>query len=389
MADEKPSMENFSNESGSLFLDALDSSSKEERDDEEVEEIREESDEVSEEEDVQDSPEDGGVKEEKKESKEGAKETEKVKHFTATLDDGSQVKLTNSSTLKVKVDGKFKRVAVQDLVSDYNGRIKHDELIRRASENEKELTRKLRASEETSIRAKELTKSFVEGITKGDLIEAISLVGEMTGEKDTEGLLNRFISGLGKAIEDVSTLSEDELKTRAKAYKTNSELKKSEARLGKLNQEEQVKAARVYKKQLSEHLQIEESELDNAYHAYSKTNEERKARGEEPVDFTWEDIATLALEYRHYASITNLIEEHELELEQDDINNLIDEAKIKARRLGRHPNQNEYRQLISGYANKELETIDRKVGTQKTTPKGKKNDAPKAIEIKRISEVWD
>ena len=67
----------------------------------------------------------------------------KPKTYSVTASDGSQVKLKDDATVKIKVDGSFQRVAVSDLVSNYNGHVKYDELIRRSAEAESKASEKL------------------------------------------------------------------------------------------------------------------------------------------------------------------------------------------------------------------------------------------------------
>lgn len=368
---------------------------------EEEDDSEEEEDEGSEEEDEdgdedpesEDEEEEDEEEEDDEDTKEAKSKDTTPKVYTATLPDGSQVKLTDDATVKIKVDGKFKRVPVRELASSYNGGVKHDELIRRTSETEKELKARISASEADANRAKELTKAFLEGVTKGDLIEALSIVGEMTGETDTSKILNDALSGIGKAIDDLARMTPEEVEKKARAHKLESELKKRERKLEELRRQEEVSAAVQAKEELKAKLGLEEEEMRQAYDALKSRNMALAKEGKQPPKFTLEDVAVLAVDYRHYNAIQSIAQKYELELESEDVNNLIDTAKIQARKLKRWPTKKEYVQLLSSYANKELNGINRKVGTKptKTTPKSKKMAKKGEREVKavsRLSQIW-
>jgi hypothetical protein len=370
------------------------SEAEEDSDEEEEEELDEEAtdDEEGEEEDSEeaDEEEEDDDDEDEEEEEEEPEEKPKSKLYTATLPDGSQVKLTDNATVKIKVNGKFQRVAVGDLTSAYNGNIKHDELIRRSAEKTKELETRLSIEKAESEKARELTKAFLSGVTKGDLIEAMAVVAEMTGEGDANKVLNDALLGIGKAIDELAGMTPAEIEKRSKAHKLEAEYKKKERRLQEMDNKEAIAQAKAEKEALKEQLGLEEEEMLRAYNALNERNLAIQKEGKTPPKFTMNDIATLAVEYRHYNALSEVAKKSELELSGDDVNNLIEMAKIRARKERRWLTKKEYVQILSGYANKEIESVDRKVSTKpKTTPKSKEKKKTAVKTISRLSELWD
>jgi hypothetical protein len=332
------------------------------------------------------------AEEEEEDDDDGDKEKAEVepeaKIHVATLPDGSQVDLPDTTTIKIKVDGKFQRISIKDLKTDFNGKVKHSELIRQASESNKTLESKLQSIESENTRVKNLTKSFLEGVTKGDFFEAMGVIAEMTNE-DVQETIQAAIEGLTAAIEDISGLSPEQVQDRANRYKLDVELRKKQAKLSKYEEQDAVKAAIEQKKQYCEKLGLEESQMNEAYHALAKRNANLEAEGKKSINFTMDDIAVLAMEYQTYDGFLSVADEHEIELSKEDINYLMDLAKAEERKNGSRLNEKDYVRLISTYANKQIEKLDRKVGatTAKTTPKKKKKVEER--EIARTSQIWD
>lgn len=334
-----------------------------------------------------DSEEQEDEDEEAEEEAEGEVDDKPTKQYTATLEDGSQVKLQDNATIKLKVDGKFKRVSLRDLASDFNGRVKHDELIRRGAEKSKQLESQVLRLEGESKRARDLTQDLITGITQGDLIKAMGVIAEMTNNEDPEKLLQEALTGIGNAVERISGMSAEEIEKEARSYKLDTELKKKQAKLDLSTREDQIAAAKARKLELCNELGLAEAEMNGAYLALVDRNKELETQGRKKIEFTLEDVATLALEYRHLEAIEQLIEKHELEFEDQDINNLIDLSKIQAKRTPKGLTEADYVRILNNYANKEIEVLDRKVGKAKTTPKSKKVES-KVREVSNISDVW-
>lgn len=375
--------------------DAGDAEADDEGDDtggaEEASEEAGESDDGESEEDEEESDEEEEEESDEEESEGEQKEEVKPKLYTATLEDGTQVKVPDNATIKLKVDGKFQRIPVKDLASGYNGQVKYDELIRRSSETQKELEQRLEASELKAGRARELTKNFTEAIAdKGDLIEAMSVIAEMTDHENPEELLQTFMNGLSKAIDDVVNLSPEEIEKKARAYKLNSELSKKEAKIKAHEAEEQRKAAIARRQELEQEYSLEPTEMQGAYEALANRNQILQKEGKKPIDFTLEDVAELAVDHRHNTAIRGLLEQHEISLEVADIQRLIQSSNLVMDRYGRYPKPEEYRQLVSQYVTKELEDLSRKVGSpkKKTTPKSKKKKTTQKKAAVRDTDIW-
>jgi len=372
-----------------------DEESEDEDDEEEsdTEEDEEDSDEDEDEEELEEE-----VFEDEEEDSEGDDEDEeeekptKAKVYTATLPDGSQVKLTDEATVKIKVDGKFQRVAVKDLTSAYNGNVKHDELIRRGAEKVKELELQSAKSIAETQRIRALSKAFLAGATKGDLIEAMSVVAELTNEKDPQKLINDFITGIGKAVDQYAVMSPEEVERRARDYKVNAELQKKERKLRDIEAREKIEEAKRVKEEIKKELNLEESDMKQAYDALNARNEALVKEGRQALQFSLKDVGVLAVDYKHYDNLNGLVKKHKIEATTADINNLIDIANIESKKLGRWPTKKDYLRILQNYANKEIQSISRKVGsTAKTTPKNakKKNRNEPEKVINRISSIWD
>lgn len=338
-----------------------------------------------------DSSEDEEDDDSEEESEEEGKQKVEPASYTATLASGAQVKLADDTTLKLKVDGKFQRVSVKDLTSEYNGRIKYDEQIRRNAEETKILKSQNATLKNQADRAVNLTKAFMAGITKGDLIEAMSLVAEMTNsQEDPEKTLQDALAGIGKAIDELSALSPEEVRRRAQDYKLSVETKRREEKLSEYDRQERIREAKLEKERLKEEYSLTEEEMKASYDALEGRNQSLRSEGKQAIDFSLDDVATLAVEFKHYSAINEVVSDHKLELKDGDVNYLVSLAMLKAQNEGRSLKKKDYVQLLSNHVNKELQSLSRKVGSEKTTPKSKsKKNKPVAREIKRVSQIWD
>ena len=386
-AEEKEeSREDVSDAEGLEELEEDGHSSEEEEDsdddeDEEETEASEESD--DEEQDEEDEGED-----------DSEKAPRKAKKYLATLSDGTRVDLTDDTTIKIKVNGKFEKVPLETLKEKYNGEVKHEELIRRQSENTKKLESELSRARSETEQVRNYTKSFMEGVTKGDFIEAMGVIAEMSGESDVNKVVTEAVNGIAKAIEEMGSMSQDELTKRAEAYKKNSELSKRERALSEKERAELVKAQRAEVNRLAEANKIEVSDMQSAYQALVARNEELKQGGQNPVNFTVQDVADVAVEYKIQDEFLSLSEKHKVDLSSDDLRYLRSRAKLEWSKTGGSLKENDYVRLLSEYGNKELGELSRKVSTNgaKTSPKrngsSKRTSKKKVKSIVRDADLW-
>lgn len=320
--------------------------------------------------------EDNSSKDEAKKESDDPEEVRPPKLYTVTNEDGTQLKLAEDTTIKYKENGKFVRRKLSEILSIKNGEIKHDELIRRASERAKK-------AEEEDERTKELTKSFHEGITKGDLLEAMGVLGEMTGE-DSQKLLFDFVEGLNKVIDNLQGKTREQLEAEATAYKSQAELKKRERTINQKEEAQRIQEVKAEKIRIAKELALEPELMDDAYGALVQRNKQLEEAGKQPINFSMNDIADVAVEFQVYSGIKEIAEAHDVELDRDDYNYLIDRAKIERRKKKGCLKSEDYVNLISEHAGKEL---SRKVGSKdKTTPKGK-TGSKKTSQNGRVKEL--
>ena len=409
---DKPSVAEFTTVSDNSFMTAVDeaveaqpASKLEPEPDDELGEDSEADDEESRLEDSEadtDDSEDTGEdsdEEQDDESEDDGEESdeespeEPVKKYKATLADGTQVEVADDTTVKLKVDGKFQRVPLKDLKDNYNGAIKHDELIRRSAEANKELSERVALAEAETAKVQRLTGAFLEGVTKGDLFEAMGVINEMlpNSDKSVKEQIAELVNGLGNAWDGLANLTPEQIQANADEYQAKAELRRRESKVESAERREQIRVAKARKAELCAEHGLEESDMNEAYKALAARNESLQQKGQNPINFTVEDVATVAVEFQMFDGFKGVADAHEIELKPEDVNYLIDRGKLEERKLGSRLGQKDYVRLLSNYANKELEALSRKVSNgsnRKTTPK-RNNKKQTTKEIVRTSQIWD
>lgn len=324
---------------------------------------------------------------EEKPQKKTEDESHPIKSYKATLEDGTQVELKDNTSLKLKVDGKYKRVTIKDLKDNYNGNVKHDELIRRSSAAEKaSISRLSQINAEASL-TKERTEQVSKAITSGNVMEALSVIAQLQGE-DPSKVMDAWVNGLTSFLEDFESKTPEQRASESKRYKLDAEIKAKEQRLAKLTETDAEKQARVAVENACIKHDLSKQELAEAHQALINRNKTLEAGGQKPVNFFLEDVVTLALDYQAFAEIQNAAEDLNVKLEQKEINYLLALAKAQEKKNGARLIDKDYIALINKYADKEIKTLSRKVGAKiaKTSPKKNKKQFK---EVKRDSQIWD
>lgn len=401
MAD--PNLAEFENENN-IFMDALadteaeiasgatdepeddeDSGDDEETDDQDDSEDEEEVDEEEDDEDEDEEDED----EESRETKGDAKKQEIApKKHRFTLEDGSQIEILDNASFKMKVDGKFKRVSIRELKENYNGDIKHDEMIRRSAEAEKAAQARLSEMEAEEKRVRQRTINVSKAITEGNILEALAVVAEMQDE-NAEQIIDKWTSGMTKFLNDFESMSPEEKAEYVRRFKLEQETKSLQAKRDELKQEEDLKRINENIEAACSEHSLSRKEFDEAFDALMAKNEKLKQSGGEPVDFGIADVVELASDYRVYENILDAAEELEVKLEPKDYDYLIQILRADEKRNGGRLPDQDYVELIKAYAQDQAKDLSRKVGAKKAkiTPKSRKKKKTK--EISRISDVWE
>lgn len=367
----------------------------EEGEEEEQEDDRdadESDDDESDDEEEEDEEPDEDEDEEEDDSEAKEKVEEEVKTYKATKSDGSQLEIEDDTTLKIKVDGKFKRVSVRELKDNYNGEVKHEELLRRTSEARKRAEAELSELESKTSRTRSVLNRINAAITKGNVIESMGLIAELSGQDSAE-LMDSWANGLGGFIQQYATMSDEEREKFIKSHKLDSELKSKEQRAKEMQENDQKKAAKQFIDKAKEEYELEDEEINNAYQGLVNQNEALKQKGQKPINFSLNDIVLLALDYKTYNGIRDVAEAHDIELTEKDSHYLLKLAQAEEAHLGRRLKEKDVKNLISKHVKKELKDLSRKVGAKKakTSPKSKRKTKKrkKLKEISRDSQVWE
>lgn len=352
------------------------------------EDLAEDDDEADDGED--DSEDDDDDEQDEDEEEEEAPETESVepKVHKLTLEDGSQIEIKDNATIKMKVDGRYKRLSVADLKSNYNGKIKHDELIRTTSEAKKKATKELDRIKNETEEAVEHVKAISEAVTQGNIMGVLDMVARMTGT-EPEATQQAWIDGVTGFLEKQEKMTEEERRAEARSYRLDAEIKEKERRLAKIGtKDDEAKAAKAVKAACEEY-DLNKSDLKEAHTALLNRNESLKTQGKKPVEFSLDDIVTTALQYQSYREIQSVGEDLNLKLGDNDVMYLLKVAEAEEQKKGARLNEKDYATLINKYAGKEIEKLSRKVGAKKakTTPKRKKTKNVK--KMTRSSQIWD
>lgn len=347
-----------------------------EEDDSEGEGEDDDEEEESEDEDEEDDSDDS--------DKKGRKSAKK---HTLTLPDGSQVKVTDDTTFKIKVDGRFQRVSLQDLTSNYNGQIKHDELIRRSSEKERALNERLVATERQERALKESVQNISEHITQGNVMHALSLVAKMKKESPEE-IMDAWIKGLDTFLSEWTGLSDADREAKVKKYRLESELAELEQKKRRLSQEEETQQTNAAIERACRENALTLPEVQVAYEAMMHRRAEQEKAGMKPPEFTLKDVVATALDFQVLDGVLQAAQSLKVNLESQDKSYLVAVVRAEQQKNGTRLGPSDYRKLIKAYAKNEIESLSRKVPKQHkaTTPKRKKG---KERELTRASQIWE
>ncbi len=157
---------------------------------------------------VVDEAEDEG-KEKKPEPKDAkAKEKPQAKAKTIKVKAGDKdVELAADTPFEVTIDGKAQKVPLQELLSNYSGKVVYD---KKFGELDKE--RKSFQAERTSIQGA-VDKFFDLGFKQGDPRAAVEFLAESTGQ-DPIKVWNEWETAIEKGLEELQALSPEERKAR-------------------------------------------------------------------------------------------------------------------------------------------------------------------------------
>lgn len=353
---------------------------------EEGEDSESEEDSDDEDEEDEDSEDEDGDSDGKEAQTAQAPET-KPKKIKLTLADGTQVDADTATSLKLKVDGKYQRVTIAELTSDYNGKIKSDELIRRNSELQKEAKQVLADTEARNEELKRVNSNMLAALTKGDLLEAIALLPGITEEKADE-MLQGVIEGMTNFVEEFSGLTQAERNSKVERFRTQQELArlKKERDDMKSSKDREAKEAAIEK--ACETNGIDREHFDMALQASINWNARLKEAGHPEQPITVNSVIALHYEFEDDKSIRAEAEELGVTLEDSDVDYLVSLAAAERKKKGSGLSEKDYIRLIRLLHKKETEKLSRKVGasTAKTTPKSKKKTKEK--DITRIEQIW-
>lgn len=378
------------------------------RDDEEFDGGEEEEDrddlDASEEDSGEDEDEEEDDFEEDEEEVEDDDEEEpevKAKSYKITLPDGTQLDATDDGTIKIKENGKFTRVKLRDLIQDRNGRIKNDELIRRKSEEVNRLQSTVSTLSRREESTTDLVKSFSDGITKGNVVKAMGVIGELSGVEQDKipDFIMESLSGMMKGIQTLATKDEDQITREAEAYKTESELNRLKRERDGLKSAKSKEAAVAAKKEMAKSLNIQEADMNAAFHALVERNQELEKAGYEPETITMQSVGDLVVDSIVDEGFKAVAAANDLELSTEDRGRLIKLGRIERERRGHKDlSKKDYVRLLSNYANKELKGLSRNLGEdeverpRKSNPKRQKRQSSrkkgKLKEITRVSQAW-
>lgn len=383
------SVAEFEVQTGDSFMAAAsDAQSGSESEEKEAEAIEEESDESAAQETQEASDEDedteGEESDTEQEPEESSEPKAKSKTYSLTMEDGAQVKVQDDATLKIKVDGSYKRVSVSDLVRDYNGQIKYDELIRRSAESEKEAKTQLDAIKAEDEQLREQVKSLSSAISEGGVMEALAVIAEMEGS-EPEKIIDSWVNGLTTFLTEWSGLDGEQREDKVKRFKLNNEVKQLEAKRSKLSAQQQKEATEKAIQQAIDTYGVTRDQIQEAYHALA---EYAKRQDKDPDSITLSEVVSTAMEFESMDHLVSAGEDLGVELDDSDVRYLVSMSRAQEQKTGTRLSKDDYVKLIKAYAKEEIESLSRKVEAPKrtTTPKSKED---KEIEVTRTSQIWD
>lgn len=331
----------------------------------------------------------------------------KLKNYRLTLPDGSQVKVTDDATFKIKENGKFVRRSVQELIQAQNENIKNDEIRRRESEEVKRLQSIANQSEQREKKVRELVKSFSTGITKGNLLEALGAIrqieaveeGQSLTENELQAYVIQALNGMTKGIREATSKDPETLRREVEAYNTELRLKAARAETEELTRAQKIEAAKQEKRRVAESLRIKEDDMLPAYEALVELNKELEAQGQNPRNFTIEDVGILVVDSNLSENFKKLAKANGVELDPEDLRDMIQIGRRQREKAQAELSQKDYRRILQNYATKEIKAISRNLGdspdvrmngsSKKSNPKRQRSKNKKTVkEITRTSQAW-
>ena len=280
----------------------------EEVDSEDSEEV--ESEESSEEEESEEESEE--------EEKVSVKETVESKKYKATKSDGTQLEIDSDTTFKIKVNGKFEKVAFQDLTKDYNGKVYYEERVRRASEKELQATKLLETKQAQEDKFNRRLKDLTSGITEGNVLDALADIGELVGEDPQKFRADMIESMSGFIQKWVNMTAEQQEKFLLEQKYVGLEKKVKQEQEDKAKFESKTKVEQAIE-EASVKYKLERKDLTAAYEVLV---ENYNKQGISLDKLTFNDVVDLSLGARVSSNLKQAQEESGMKLDYEQYNKL-------------------------------------------------------------------
>lgn len=188
------------------------------------------------------------VQEEVKEEKEEAEAKEEV----------TRIEDVKGSKIKVKVNGKEEEVSIEELKSNYSGKVAYD---KKFTELDKE--RKTFLNEKTQI--ENYVNEFRTIAQSQNMVEATKFLGQITGKGPHE-VVNELINALAPEIERRYGLTDEELDFENKKAEFDYQKQKLETERNRLTQEKSQGALQAKIDEIMSSHKISAEDWNNAIH---------------------------------------------------------------------------------------------------------------------------
>lgn len=332
-----------------------------------------------------DEEDDSDVSEEDEEDDE-SEEVTAATTFKAKTGSGDEIEIPGDAVLRIKANGKFRRVTIEDLKNNYAGQVAWDEKIRAANS----LKKKMEEQELKDAQLVALAKESLEHSKKGDIGPAIEALGEIMGLEPGE-LFNNYVNAFNVFFGEL--LDRDEAGQAAYLAQKRADAVQYRANRT-LSQAKAMESARKLTSELQTFQQkysVEDEELESAYGAVLKKYDGDKKQ------VTVKEVTELTLNRRILNNIVDAADELEVELSEEDQISLwkmvksVDEDGTK---IPAHEYVNIVKESLEGDAAAQLK---RRMSKSKKKPKGKKKPRkPKGktyktedtFEGKTLDDLW-
>lgn len=286
--------------------------------------------------------------------------------------DGKTLEVDSEATFKVKVDGKNEIVTLDELRSNYSGKVAYDKKFESLSEEKQQVQQELEhyKTEKTEITGHLQNIAKILDDEDASPLDALNYLVDMTG-RDTLSYTQKAIRFMADEVYKLDSMDEVE----RKLYWNEKQLEN--IRNNQAAKEERENQSKAQREKIEEITRLRESH-GVTEEQFVESFKELKSLGYSKEEISPKAAVEYAVMKPHYEKADQICKEHDDDLSTDEMNKLVTEV---ANTLRRNPSLSEDKALstainILGWDMEELEELEDLNSRMVQEPEERKSDFP-------------